>query len=133
MEGVRFLGVALVGLGIDLATSWSLANYLNWPLWLAASTGFTTAAAVNYTLHELWTFREGDRQLSTARALRYFIILLVTLTVRVGAVAGLTMLLGSRNALLILALGACVSFGVNFLLSKWLVFCSGWRHGHLTR
>lgn len=124
MEVGRFFIVALIGLMFDLAISWLLANHLGWPLWLAAASGFVSVAALNYVLHELWTFRNGEQQLSASRALGYSITLLITLAVRVAVVAWLAVSWGSAPSLLVLVMGAFASFVVNFLLSKTLVFRS---------
>jgi len=122
MEAVRFLAVAVAGLALDLAVAWSAAGIFDLPLWLAAATGFAVAAAMNYALHELWTFRDGPRRLSTDRALRYAGALVTTLGARVVTVAVLALLLGDGYALQVLAAGAGVSFCVNYLITKHFVF-----------
>ena len=125
MEATRFLAVAVGGLIVDLAVAWSAAHVLNMPLWLATVVGFAVAAALNYALHELWTFREGPRRLSTARALRYAVALVATLSARVATVATLAAYLSSAPALAVLIAGAGVSFCVNYLISKYFVFRPG--------
>lgn len=124
-EGARFLAVAVGGLVLDLAVAWSAARLVGLPLWLAAALGFLVAAAVNYALHELWTFRRAGRRLSAGRALRYAAVLGVTLSARVASVAALAMLFAADHALAILIAGAGVSFCVNYALSKHFVFRSG--------
>ena len=122
MEAARFFAVAVAGLVLDLAVAWCAARFLGLPLWLAAAVGFVVASAMNYALHELWTFRKGARRLSAGRALRYAVGLAVTLTARVVAVAALAAALGDDWVLSVLLAGAGVSFGVNFLISKYFVF-----------
>jgi len=122
MEATRYFAVALAGLALDLAVAWGAARLMGLPLWLAATAGFAVAAALNYALHELWTFRDGARQISAGRALRYATGLAVTLAARVAAVAVLAALLGDDRVLTILVVAAGVSFGVNFLISKHFVF-----------
>ncbi len=122
MEAARFLAVAVIGLIIDLAVAWSAARFLGMPLWLAAALGFIVAAALNYVLHELWTFRDGAKKLSAGRGARYAVALAATLGVRVATVAILTAIFGSLHALPVLVAGAGVSFCVNYLLSKYFVF-----------
>jgi putative flippase GtrA len=122
MEPVRFLVVAVTGLIVDLAVAWSVAHFLGLPLWLAAAVGFFVAAAMNYVLHELWTFRAGMQRISAGRATRYGIALAATLGVRVATVAGLSGTFGSNYVLPVLVAGAGVSFCVNYLLSKHFVF-----------
>lgn len=122
MEMLRFFVVAVGGLVIDLAIAWSAAHFLGLPLWAAAGLGFVVAAALNYVLHELWTFREGEQELSAGRATRYGVALAATLAVRVATVALLAGLFGQGYALPILVAGAGVSFCANYLLSKYFVF-----------
>ena len=100
-EALRFFAVSVAGLVLDLAVAWSAARLFGLPLWLAAATGFAVAAAMNYALHELWTFRAGARQLSAGRALRYGAALAATLAGRVAAVALL-------EPLMVGELGRCV-------------------------
>lgn len=122
MEAARFLAVAVIGLIIDLAVAWSAARFLGVPLWLAAGIGFVVAAALNYVLHELWTFRDGMQKLSAGRGARYAIALAVTLGVRIAVVALLVVIFGSAYTLPVLVAGAGVSFCVNYVLSKFFVF-----------
>lgn len=124
MEVARFFAVAVAGLIVDLAVAWSAARLLGLPLWLAAGLGFVSAAAMNYVLHELWTFRAGMQRLSSARATRYGRALAATLAVRVGTVALLSWIFENSYALPVLVAGAGVSFGVNYGLSKYFVFQS---------
>lgn len=125
MEATRFLTVAVVGLIVDLTVAWSAARFLNMPLWLATVAGFAVAAALNYALHELWTFRAGARRLSAGRALRYGVALAATLSARVATVAMLAAILGNTFALPVLVAGAGVSFCVNYMISKHFVFRPG--------
>ena len=124
MEAARFFAVAVAGLVLDVAVAWSAARLLGLPLWLAAATGFAVAAAMNYVLHELYPFRHGARRLSAVRVLRYAMALAATMIARVATVAALAAVVGEGQALLVLLAGASVSFGVNFLISKFFVFRS---------
>lgn len=119
---VRFGLVAVVGLAIDLTTAWSLATFAGAPLPLAATIGFAVASAVNYVLHEYWTFGQGS--VSGRRGSLYALTLLATLAARVGCVAALerTALPDPRDRLAVLILATGVSFVVNYLLSRHLVF-----------
>lgn len=122
MEGPRFIAVAIVGLAIDLTIALIAVRLLALPLWLASLAGFTVAAAVNYAIHELWTFRTGARRLSSLRALRYASSLVAILAARVAAVTALAATLGDGQAFFVLVAGAGASLGINFLVSKHYVF-----------
>ncbi len=124
---MRFFAVTVVGVLIDIALAYALAAYFGMPLWLAASIGFVTAASFNYVAHQLWSFRNGPRQLSADRAFKYAGAALATLVARIAVVALLETLWGGEPALLILILGAGVSFFVNFTLSKFVVFADRTR------
>ncbi len=123
MEFMRFFAVAVVGLTLDLAISWSAAHFLGIALWLAATVGFVTSAAMNYVLLELWTFRSHAKHgLSFARALKYFLSQGITLMARVTIVALLPLVVEGLEILEILIIGSACSFCVNFLISKYIVF-----------
>lgn len=126
MDLVRFFIVAVGGLLLDLAVAYTLATSFGVPLWLAAAIGFVVAAAANYAAHELWTFRHDESQLSAKRAGQYLITSLAALLTRVVVVALLSALAGWLPALIILIIGAGVSFFVNFAISKGIVF----NHAH---
>jgi len=115
---VRFGLVAVAGLCVDLGTAWTLRTAFGLNLPLAAFLGFCAGAAFNYLLHERWTF--GTRAASARRGSLYLLALLATVATRVGAVALLERSALPDIAVLILATG--VSFVVNYLLSRHLVF-----------
>jgi putative flippase GtrA len=121
---VRFGLVAVAGLAVDLGTGWTLANFAGVPLKIAALAGFCVGAAFNYLLHERWTFRTGTA--SARRGSLYLAALLATLATRIGAVAVLERLVapGPAGSAAVLVLATGVSFVVNYLLSRFLVFRS---------
>lgn len=122
-EILRFGLVAVAGLVLDIALSWSLAVLAGLPLTLAAAVGFCAAAAMNYLLHEFWTFRHGAPRPSLGRAMRYLGALGATLAVRLVAVALLARILGTEGRELAILLAATgLSFLANYLVSKFLVF-----------
>ena len=121
MDVARFLVVAVAGLALDLGLAWLAHAGLGLPLVIAAALGFCGAAAANYAAHELWTFRQGARRLSSGRALRYAGVVALTLLTRLALVA---MLEASRllPPLPVLALATLGSFAVHFLAARRLVF-----------
>lgn len=119
-EFVRFFVVTVLGVVIDLAIAFALHTWGGVPLWLAAAIGFGLAAGANYIIHQTWSFRSGP--LSLKRAGLYAGVALATLAVRVGIVAALEAAVPGAWPLAILVAGAGGSFGVNFVLSKWVVF-----------
>jgi putative flippase GtrA len=122
---MRFALVALVGLGVDIALSWTLAAIIGLPLPLAAVCGFLCAAVLNYFLHEHWTFGTGAP--SIRRGSLYLAVLGATLGVRIGSVTLLQAFVlpneDQELAVLLIAVGA--SFAANYLLSRRLVFRAG--------
>jgi putative flippase GtrA len=121
-EVVRFGLVAVIGLVVDIAVGGAAALWLDVPLVLAAAFGFASGACINYALHELWTFRSGARRLSFRRALKYAVTLGITLAVRLAAVVVLENVLGAGRELMVLILATGVSFGMNYVTSKFVVF-----------
>jgi putative flippase GtrA len=121
-ELTRFFFVSVGGVVVDIAIAYAIATMLGTPLWIAAALGFSVAACGNYILHEVWTFRRETSRLSSKRALYYFITSGVTLFSRLVVVAWLSTSISRDHALVILIGGAAVSFFVNFIISKLLVF-----------
>lgn len=123
-ELARFFAVTVLGVILDLTIAFALHTWAGVPLWLAAATGFTLAAAANYVIHQSWSFGGGLASLSAWRAVLYGGVALVTLGVRVGIVALLDRLIAGAWPLAILIAGAGGSFFVNFALSKFVVFAA---------
>ena len=122
-EFLRFLLVAVAGLIVDISLAWGLSALLGVNLALAAAGGFACGAALNYFLHEFWTFRRTERRLSLARMLRYVGALGATLATRLAVVYALSQILTvAQSDLIILLLATILSFGVNYLVSKRFVF-----------
>lgn len=124
-ELIRFFFVSVGGVVIDIAIAYAIATMLGTPLWIAAAVGFSVAACGNYILHEVWTFRRETSRLSSKRALYYFITSGVTLFFRLVVVAWLSTWISHDHALVILIGGAAISFFVNYIISKYLVFSRG--------
>ncbi|EIZ79017.1 hypothetical protein WSK_2562 [Novosphingobium sp. Rr 2-17] len=114
---VRFGLVSVVGLAIDLSTGWLLLKLAGLPLVIAAGCGFMAGAIANYALHELWTFGSGE--VSARRGAQYLAVLAVVLAARLSAAAVLAKIIAPQVAL-VAAIG--VSFLINYLLSRYLVF-----------
>lgn len=121
-EFLRFFTVTVLGVVLDIAIAYTLAEHFGITLWLAATVGFVIAASVNYVVHQLWSFQDGSRQLSVTRAAKYGGVALATLAARIAVVAALDAVMQGQWPLLILIAGAGVSFFVNFALSKAFVF-----------
>lgn len=122
-EFLRFFLVALSGLAIDLSVSWLLAVKAGLPLWLAAIGGFCVAASINYVMHEYWTFRGREAQLSVRRAAQYMGLLGVTLAVRLAAIFEIQQLVGNRiPPILILLFATGCSFLANYGVGKLVLF-----------
>ena len=105
MEIMRFFGVSVLGLLLDIAIAFALATLLGLPLWMAAAIGFVIAASANYVLHEIWTFKQGSKALSRPRALKYLSTSFITLLARIGIVALLETTFRDQYALAILLCG----------------------------
>ena len=50
-ELIRFFGITLLGVVIDIAIAWALHTYAGVPLWIAATCGFVLTALGNYFGH----------------------------------------------------------------------------------
>ena len=120
---VRYFCVVISGLIIDLGIGWTLANFAGLPLVYGAAVGFFAGAVFNYVLHEFWTFKADDSRLSLKRAVLYVVMIGVTLVARLGVVAVLTPLAsGKIGSLSVLIAAVGVSFVVNYLLSRFVIY-----------
>lgn len=121
-EIIRFFLVSVGGVVVDITIAYAIATMLGIPLWIATAVGFSVAACGNYILHEVWTFRCETSRLSRKRALYYFITSGITLLARLVVVVVLSAWVSGDHTLMILVGGAAVSFFVNYIISKFLVF-----------
>lgn len=124
-ELARFVTVAVIGLIADIATAWLLWTLLGLKLIMSAGIGFLVGALVNYLLHELWTFKRAESQVSVHRLTRYGVALGATLAARLCAVYLLSRMFDAElYALHILILATGLSFIVNYAITKMFVFKS---------
>jgi putative flippase GtrA len=122
-QPLRFLAVSVLGLVLDIGLAWGLAAWFGLPLWLAGLCGFVAAAAMNYLLHEFWTFRDGQVRATSTRFGRHLLSLGATLAVRLGAIVALQSLFGAESrALVVLIPAVGLSFCASFLLARFWVF-----------
>jgi putative flippase GtrA len=123
-EFARFGTVTVLGLIVDLVVAGTLAVVFLAPLPTAAAVGFGCGALLNYLLHGVWTFRAGPGAFAPRRVALYVIVLTLVLTGRIAGVAVLAWLIGDPKGyeLAILSAATAVSFVVNYLLSKYVVF-----------
>lgn len=120
---VRFGFVVVGGLVLDLGMAWSLANLASLPLGGAAVAGFLSGALFNYVLHEFWTFRSAESRLSMRRVVLYLSMMVAVLGTRLGVIALLSGgLHGPVGSLVVLVCASGVSFVVNYLLSRFVVY-----------
>ena len=134
-ELARFGTVTVLGLILDLAVAWTLAVVFSVPLPLAAAVGFGCGAILNYLLHRVWTFRAGSGAFVPRRVALYVVVLTLVLAVRIAGVAILAWLIGDPKGyeLLILVAATAASFGVNYVLSKYIVFRAADKANHVPR
>lgn len=119
-----FFVVALLGLVVDVGIAWLLTARLGWPLAFSAVCGFAVATCLNYLMNLRWTFRATGTTCSLSGLAQYFLVVGVSLVVRILAIEILRHLLPDRFQIvpLILVLAAGLSFVVSFILSRRFVF-----------
>ncbi len=102
-QSVRYLIVTVIGVAVDLAIGWALTALAQVPVSIAALAGFVTAAALNYVLHERWTFavasapRAARRGGPRMRARRTSILLVLVVRSRLRPVLVLLRRAGLRD------------------------------------
>ncbi|MEP7210263.1 MAG: GtrA family protein [Alphaproteobacteria bacterium] len=125
-SALRFLIVSAAAFCIDLALALAAHRVLHIPIWLAAGIAYGVVSAAFYFVHEHWTFaREGSRNSAWRMAQT-----VVTSVVSMGGRIGLIYLLeawrepGIVGATAYIWLGAMVSLGINYTLSRFWVFAA---------
>ena len=113
-----------MGLAVDFAMAWFAAARVGLPLPIAAAAGFSLAAAFNYLLHELWTFRFQGARMSPLRGAGYLAVVLIALIVRIGMVTLLERRIFPEpdQRMAPLAVAALVSFVATYAMSRAFVF-----------
>lgn len=114
-EWSRYFAVVFAGLVVDIGIAVLLSRGLDWPIPVAAATGFLIGVAVNYLMFEAYVFRTYS--FGWARLGKTYVAALGALFVRTAAVWVIARLLPplSYGAELVLVAGAALSFCVNFL------------------
>lgn len=123
-EVVRFGLVTGLSLGLDLAVTWGLNALAGLNLVLSVAAGFLVGATFNYIVHELWTFSIRSGRIAPRRWALYVCAMSFVLGLRLGVIGTLQVLApGLLDAtLLVLLVASAVSFAVNFVVSKFLIF-----------
>lgn len=122
--GLRYFLASLCALGVDYVLTLSLFHLTHVNLSLAAAASFILVGFVFYFVHEFWTFRSSESQVSRHRLLSNLAVLLLAGLVRVI----LIFLLESWKAPLgilasiYFAIGVAGSFTTNFVLNRFFVF-----------
>jgi putative flippase GtrA len=120
-DAIRYLGIAIIGLIIDLVIALSLRRIFALPLPVASAIGFLSAVAVNYVLFERFLF--GQMRLSWIRLTKTYLSAQGALLVRVLVTWALTYVLyGSiMSDAVLLIISAGVSFVANFFIVRLLL------------
>ena len=119
----KFTVVLVLGLVLDIAMGFVLYNFTALSLAISAMVGFLCGALFNYAIHEKWTFLHAGSSLSLYRASLYLLTTLVALIVRMSTAYLLTPFAeGKLLSLLVLITSAGMSFIVNYLLSRFVVY-----------
>ncbi len=114
----------LVGLGLDIATVYALRAPLG--LYGAGMVGYVVAATGNWALNRVWTFRGASQDAAHRQWARYLIVNLVGMVLNRGIYALLVTFVAAcaEEPAYAVAAGAVAGMGVNFILSRRLVFQS---------
>lgn len=54
---MRFLAIALAGLGLTQALTWLLAEQWGWPFWMALGVVAVATPTLSFILQRIWAFR----------------------------------------------------------------------------
>ncbi len=123
IEFLRFGTVGAGGLCVDTAFVYTMRASIG--LYAAGMVGYFAAASVNWALNRAWTFRYRRHVQAHVQWTRFLAVNLVGLSLNRGMYMFLiaTEATARQQPILAVAAGAAVGFGVNFILSRSLVFC----------
>jgi len=119
---IRFGLVGLSGVFVDMPIFWALTSVAHVPDLTAILPAYASATLWNFTLNDIWTFR--DRREKTLRATliragKFGLVSLIPLAYRLATYYPLTRVSDLRNKLLAYAIAIVVgmlwNFSVNFL------------------
>ena len=123
-SAVRFLIVSAAAFCVDLAVALTIKHVLHIHFWLASGFAYVIVGGAFYFVHERWTFaREGSRE-SAGRLIQTVATVTVSLLGRMGVIYLLTQWHrpGMMGDAVYFWLGAMVSLGINYTLSRFWVF-----------
>lgn len=120
-QALRYLVVVVLGLGLDLGLALMLVSG-GASRSLASAAGLICGAIFNFILHRIWTFRTGELPPLMPQILNYAASLAMILPVRLAVLALLRHVPVPIGDALALFLATGVSFTVNFIVLKYLVF-----------
>ncbi len=120
---LRFGMVGAVGFLFDTATVYALRVPLG--LYGAGIAAYLVAASVNWALNRTWTFRGRGKGRASRQWARYMITNVAGFVLNRGTYAALVTVvpLCAAQPVLAVAAGAVAGMGVNFALSRSVVFC----------
>ncbi len=121
LEIVRYGFVSAAALAVDLGLLWSLAGALGMHYLVAATISFLAGGIVAYLLSVRFVFRHHRLQLRAVEATAFIALGAAGLAVNTLVIA---LVVGKAGGSLLAgkAAAACFTFGVNFLLRKFLLF-----------
>ena len=119
---LRFAVVGTFGFIIDTAIVYATRNNLG--LYGAGVMAFLVAGSVNWALNRTWTFRDRRPERPRTQLARYLAVNLTGFVLNRGAYAALVTYWppAAAEPVLATAAGAVAGMGVNFVLSRRLVF-----------
>jgi putative flippase GtrA len=125
-EFLRFGVVGVVGFIVDTAVLYA-GLALGLGPWVGRAFSYLAAASTTYALNRVWTFRDRGDPAQPARQWALFLVVnLVGFAANYGTYVALltTVPLAAAHPVLGVAAGAIAGLGVNFTLSRRLVFRS---------
>lgn len=121
---IRFFMVSGFGVVCDIMLAYFFHRFFGLTLYLSTVISLSIIAISTYFIHQLWTFRSISTGFSSSRLIKFLISSIVVLAVRETTLFSLATLLhiGHSWAVAQLVIAAGLSFLVNFVITRYLVF-----------
>jgi putative flippase GtrA len=121
-EFLRFGTVGAIGFCFDAGTVYALSGSIG--LYGAGIAAYFVASSVNWVFNRLWTFRHRAHGAAHVQWARFVAVNLIGFVLNRGAYVALIAetSLARHYPILAVAAGSFAGFGINFLLSRRIVF-----------
>lgn len=124
-EPVLFFLISLVGIVLDLGAGTAILFFSDSSTYLASVAGFFVGLVTAYVGHEKFTFYREDSRLNVRTFMKFATSSLLVIGIRLGVIFIISSMFVVTTSLwetMVLCVAAAVSFVINYVVSRKIVF-----------